>query len=573
MTVTHLHQRLSHLEHHRVQASRSLRPRWVPRQQMDRTRRIRLQERQSPCPEETPSGDFGSAEAEPAQVDITVSCPGPEFSNLQSIFSDDFMFRIRIFRPDLSGDWPPDPAPLIVFSHGNGQLTNGYATLFPELNRLGFIVASVDEIENTVTETRAQHILCASRFFANDWSDIERLNSTVVFMGHSTGGEGAILAANLRTTLANPEDSHNLVAVLAIAPANNLNIGLQPSIPLYTIQGAVDEDPSHSVITIFDRSFDELLTADLSGRYMTWVYGVSHQGSGGFDGTCNPDLPFNCLLDTRGNVAVREFFSRFLRWRVFGQTEFRINFAGPDADAIPEALDDPALWEEFDGIAQVYRGYLEDSNLESGQRLILDAMEDGDVTVSTANGAISQQGTFDILEEGPATSLVPNVDHRTGAIHAQWSGNNSSLAWAVPGEFSGALDGASMLSFRVANVARVIDPATCTVDSSPLSFSVFMRDLDADEHSITLPDLTLVNDLPEQDRRDQGAQCLMSNFMRHVRIPLSEFCQDGVDLTSLDQVGFRFDGSTDGEVLIDSLEFTRSPFDDPGGCGPPLICM
>jgi hypothetical protein len=58
------------------------------------------------------------------------------------------------------------------------------------------------------------------------------------------------------------------------------------------------------------------------------------------------------------------------------------------------------------------------------------------------------------------------------------------------------------------------------------------------------------------------------DFMRTVRIPLSEFCELGADIEQVDAIVLSFSDDVDSRsVLVDSIEFSRPTDDDePGIC-------
>lgn len=87
----------------------------------------------------------------------------------------------------------------------------------------------------------------------------------------------------------------------------------------------------------------------------------------------------------------------------------------------------------------------------------------------------------------------------------------------------------------------------------------------------------MAGEIPIQDSgfivKQGQALCAATNFLRTLRVPLERLCAEGLDLAQLASIEFRLGTSAPGHLMLDSFEFTRSPFDDPGACGPPLVCM
>jgi len=83
-------------------------------------------------------------------------------------------------------------------------------------------------------------------------------------------------------------------------------------------------------------------------------------------------------------------------------------------------------------------------------------------------------------------------------------------------------------------------------------------------------------EIPVQSHRFAPVECLTTSFMRTIRIPLDVYCSSGYDLSDLKFVEFEFATTTApdeaGSLIIDSIEFTSSPFDDSGNCGAQPIC-
>jgi hypothetical protein len=111
-----------------------------------------------------------------------------------------------------------------------------------------------------------------------------------------------------------------------------------------------------------------------------------------------------------------------------------------------------------------------------GQR-VLDAFEDGNITMSTAPGIVSAAGALAIME-GEASTLV-NTEHLTGALHvSKVTGATGEVRWQVPLAFRQDLAGFAHFNIRMGNRIRVLDEDTCTVVASapPPEFTLVFED-------------------------------------------------------------------------------------------------
>jgi len=71
----------------------------------------------------------------------------------------------------------------------------------------------------------------------------------------------------------------------------------------------------------------------------------------------------------------------------------------------------------------------------------------------------------------------------------------------------------------------------------------------------------------QDDSEIDPVPSVITDFMRTVRVPLGDFCAQGLDLTTVTGISLVVPPSTQARtVLLDSLEFTRGSEDGMVGC-------
>lgn len=472
--------------------------------------------------------------------------------------------------------------PLVVFSHGNGGGSyECYDGLLSAVAARGFIVASIESVGTASSEFRGEQILCASRWLTHTWTEKARLRGDLAFMGHSAAAEGSLYAIGLRQQLIdiqgqNSLDTLNLRSVVSLTPPSNIQPQpLGDSVarpPILFLHGGTDNNPTHQSIPLYDSlAVSEDDPTNEAGRSLVWVYDLAHFSIGGQKaGTfCSSGTP-------KGIAVASAYASRFLRWRMNGEVALRTFFAGhplggTEMEALPPEVMDSSFWQdkpEWNGSPRIFRQHTSDQNLLFEERHVLDAFEDGNPFTSTAQGTVEVSGAI-MLTEGVSNLILPQVNHRTGALRVDVTGPGA-IRWNMTAELQEMLIGASFLSFRVGNWLQ-IDPVSCVSNDAPIPLSVgFKSGLDFMESD--------AGEIPVQDHRIIASfagtgplVCAWTTYMKTVRIPLAPLCAAGFNLTELEFVSFSFPAIND-TMLIDSLEFTRSPYDEPGNCGPPLEC-
>jgi len=327
---------------------------------------------------------------------------------------------------------------------------------------------------------------------------------------------------------------------------------------------------------------NELPAAD---KVLMWAYDVIHGTWGGLipedqrPAFCIPP-PVTPTQVLKGQALASTYIPSFLDWQILGNTALREIFTDVtdfdvSASDFPLQVSDPIYWQSVDpeyldlsARPLIYTGYTVPSDAESS-RLLIDTMTraDGDgckalspstlgleVTVSGLNPAGVCIDRADALKRQMASSA-----HETDAMRVTWQSSTSgSINWTIDQDASNF----THLSLRIGRTAVGAFDPEFTIDG------VSVR-LTSDVGGQVNQGTTL---LERHIRQDRSAVNMLfpqqSEMMHTVRIPLRNFCAQGVDLEHITQLSLIFtaDDVLTQEVLVDSLELTSNPADLAGGC-------
>ena len=229
--------------------------------------------------------------------------------------------------------WHPGRKPLLVMEHGSGgQNFLQYDHILRPLALQGIIAASIQGGPSHSPPKRAARILCTARWFAARWPERnERLNCDLGFMGHSSGGQGAVVAARLRSMNLDDVTHHfDLRALVSIAPRGSSAGEFMPAqtAPYLIIQGATDEQVPDGGIALFDSVSPEGSGEPNFGKSFVWAYDIPHNAFAGLSGLAETE---------KGHTLATEYIVPFLQWRILGEfaSQFRPFFTG---EAIPSVV-------------------------------------------------------------------------------------------------------------------------------------------------------------------------------------------------------------------------------------------
>lgn len=207
---------------------------------------------------------------------------GSHIIDSAEFISDHGWLRHLIYFPQVSSG----KLPLIVIAHGGGHQYNWYEFLQRHLASHGFIVISIDSHAMAGVEAVANELVSNIDHFLEKLPGIAqgKLKDKVdarrmAIIGHSRGGEGAVIAYNkLKRNILRPKSfsSQDIQLLAALAPPSfhNANVSNPHDVDFYMLVGAADGDvtqgpkPVHSSFTIFERA--------KGNRYLHYVYGLGH---------------------------------------------------------------------------------------------------------------------------------------------------------------------------------------------------------------------------------------------------------------------------------------------------------
>jgi len=460
-------------------------------------------------------------------------------------------------------DGPPAGRPVLIFAHGNGMDHEDHEYLMAHVTKNGFVTASIANSGDS--ETRALQMISYLNSLHEFWGWSSRLSDDVAFAGHSRGGEAAVTAARLLgDTPALGDKPYDVRAVISIAPTDGGGVG-GPGEDLtgeatngyLAIYGSRDmdvsgsessistPDPDNTAFAIYDRAGSESSSEGLviAGTHLdkafVFLHGLGHGVFLDYVG-----LPLFGAIE--GQNSAKAYFNAFLRWKVLGQTSYRVFFDGTER---PPSLAGVELFQQ----------------LSSGTRRVVDNFENGNLATSTIGGTVatSPAGIITFLED-PLFELVRSSPHETGGVRATWSGA-SWLRWSIPNSspaFIGPLRDVTDYTHLSLRVSQVYANAFNTVG----------QDQDFRVHLVTgMGASTRVRvslhgrvPYPDEFQCTGGTGCGLTppndyskSALSTIRIPLSAF--GNADLTDVQYIFLDFDlpERPDGAITIDSLEFVQ----------------
>lgn len=272
---------------------------------------------------------------------------------------------LRIYRPQTSvgvspGEWPEGRFPILVFHHGIGQDATQYDHVFRPIVEDGFIVANIDIDPNSNTSFNAQSaanaMACAVRYLTQAWEDSEHVGCGVSLMGHSRGGESAILAIG-------PILFDGLLEIdTIVAMGGRYNIGVvtpEATRPFLAIASAVDEQVIGDPVTAYDRMGSEMPAG--APKVILRAYDVPHNAFGGVSAmTLSDEQEARSMLTDadyldKGHAVASSYTRAFLRYHVLERdSEEYADFFS--FRRFPEDVVEPSWWDYLDGYDQLSHG-------------------------------------------------------------------------------------------------------------------------------------------------------------------------------------------------------------------------
>jgi hypothetical protein len=469
------------------------------------------------------------------------------------------------------------PRPLVVVSHGNGHQFVWYDHIGHHLASWGYVVMSHFNNTQPGVNSAATTTLTNTDSFLGSLSTIGGgvLNglvdsSRMTWIGHSRGGEGVTIAYNrVVTGTFTPQNfvASDVRLVSSIAPtvftsATNAEPG---DVNYHLWVGSADSDvdgcPGNQVTTLYAL----LSRADRQKQSIT-LQGVGH------DNFHNAPQPLS--FGAGPNQLDRPETHAIMRGYLLALIEYHVE----DNQAMQEYLWRP--WDEFRPAstpntpdAVVNLTFEEDA---TGPKVLV--VDDYQTQTSTATASSGAAVSFNVqsVSEGRFADGNNSLGFSAGdAFNGFTQAFSSTLADNPRGvvfEWNGAdrfydidlglagLDASAFehLSFRAAQGPR--HPRTTALNAA-VDFEVRVEDTNGQVRNIRLSDLGISISEPYA-RGGCGAGVGWAAEFETVRIPLGDLSRgaDGIDVTSIAKIGFRFGpshGSPQGRLGLDHIVFER----------------
>jgi len=462
------------------------------------------------------------------------------------------------------------PRPIVVISHGNGHNYGWYNYLGSFLASWGYVVISHQNNTQAGIEAASTTTLQHTAALINQQATIAggAVNgkidaTTIIWIGHSRGGEGVVRAYdrlfdNSYTPPSNAYSKNSIRQLISIAPTDFLGKGGVGSgsdphaIPYFLIYGAADGDvcgcPGNNVadsFNLFERSVGE--------HWSTYIHGADHNdfnccGTNDFvgpAGTALGNAEVQKIMKVHALAAIKSTLendpaAKEMRWRRYAS----LRPLGVISTAIVRS---------------------DEHRLGTGTIAVIDDFQTQTAaTVSSSGGAVSW--TVSNLTENTAddnnssftwlTSDLFNGQTRLGSGDTQrgivfdWT-VPSMIEWTVPAALKDFTT-ASALGFRAAQGTRHPN-----VTVSDASFKVTLVDAIGGSSTISLGAIGQGLGRPYQ-RTGSGTGAGWQNELQLVRLRLDDFKRGGnaIDLSQIQTIRLDFGGtgeSTTGRVVIDEL--------------------
>ncbi|MEM7584515.1 MAG: hypothetical protein AAF560_14090 [Acidobacteriota bacterium] len=491
----------------------------------------------------------------------------------------------RVYHPvDDDGFLLPGPLPLALMVPGNSYEYTDYENLMTHLASQGIVTVSMMTSSTASSGLRADVLICGLRNLFQEWN-MSALNEQVAFLGHSRGGEAAVMAANRHGELVLAGEPYaedvEIRAVVAIAPSANCadhsSACYSKNVSGYTYAHARLEDEAARSLLVIQGSRDGDVPADGFRIYedasregpgpllddmtksMVWIYSVMH-GSW----TSTLASPPN----SRTLVLARAYIGSYLNWWLKNEAHHRQYFTG---EATPPCVADPAgcglAFEPVEAFTQYREG-----TEYNGERLRVHDFEPPQPLDPSHIGSVNE-GPMGSARVEDLLGFYDPYAHRVSthaAVSTLGSDRESSLSFTT-----GNYTDFSPYAFLSVRLGKVIlktpgdTEADCEhVAPGDLTVAVSLQDWTQTSHEVLSSDYQRITDAdlywgPGGFGADPG--CNGKQYLTTLRIPLLDFWQGGVNPNGVSLITLRFgtvpqDGYVH-EVMVDSVELTRNDID------------
>ena len=463
--------------------------------------------------------------------------------------------------------------PVVIISHGNGHNYQWYDHLGKFLASWGYIVMSHTnntgpgiETASTTTLRNTDHFLRNLDIIANGALEGHVDKFSIVWMGHSRGGEGVARAYKrlvAGTPLAKAYGPANIKLVSSIAPTDFLGVNRSNplGVPFHLWTGGADADVNGCAASDIAQTF-HLHDRAQGLRLSTSFHGVGH---GDFhDGGGSSVATGPCLIGrVKTHLLMKGYVLPLLKHVLEGNV--------PCKDY---------LWRQWESLkplgAPVGRCVVVDlmyqGGPDTGKRIIDDFQSNPSTVLSSSGGAVEidafgyDEGllndrnnafTYSPLDPMNGMTLGGSGDTTAGVVFSWAAGEERAVLFEVRRDIMDVSD-YDYLSFRAAQVTRT--PPT-VAQSGDLTFSVELFDLLGRRSMIQIGAYGGGIEEPYQ-RGACGVGVGWANEWETIRIPLADFKADGRQLETrgIIAIAFRFGtgfGSAFGRIGLDEIEFTN----------------
>jgi hypothetical protein len=460
--------------------------------------------------------------------------------------------------------------PLVVISHGNGHLYTWYDYLGEHLASYGYVVMAHTNNTGPGISTASTTTLANTDYLLSNLDSIEggvldgHIDThSIIWIGHSRGGEGVVFAYNrLFTGDYEPEaytvDDVRLVASIAPTVFYSVNYTDPHEVPYFLIAGTSDGDVTGGP-DCTQCEFFRIYGAARGPVQTAYVQGADHNNfncCGEVDGEWDGTNPYLIGRD-EAQVVAKSYFLALIQTYIDENPATGNYFTH--------------LFDGFhpSGIADDTVVSIQSKPAETERVVIDDYQDDEDITLSSSGGAIG--GTASDVVEGAAldtdawlswraadplnatTEVADSYDtSRVGFL--SWSSvKDASYELEIP---KGLQDFSAYgwLSFRTCQQSRHAN--TMALDA-PLDFTVALVDQDGVEVPQNFSDL---GEIPSPyPRTSLGPGSGWADEWNTVRIRLSDFEADGsgIDLSRVARIRLLFGpsyGSAEGRIGLDDVE-------------------
>jgi Chlorophyllase enzyme len=375
-----------------------------------------------------------------------------------------------------------------------------------------------------------------------------RLQNNIGLIGHSRGGEAVVKAGQeIGSTV--PATLNNIQAIISLAPTDRYEKeSLVKNIPYFVLYGSKDTDvsgyiddvrrhlrsgptpnpaqPSGSgAFSLYDRASNNTKKA------MAFVYGANHNG---FITSRDDDPGANSnLSNKKQKMAAKAYFNAFLRHTLKLEPIWN---AYLDGTYIPGSIHHDEIYMQYQDMGSPY---------------LVDTFEEiaNNWAFSSPHGLIHSLSALTtppvqgkLSPHTSDNSIDTKSPHDTGGLLIDTSPGGKIIFKAAATSVD--VSGRKFLSIRM---CHMVNSSASYPDTSKIELAI--ADTGTGRYSQPIP-----KRLPKPDKRSDKER--IKSALMTLRIPLTVYQSNGVDLARVQTVELIFPSPGVGKIEIDSLEFT-----------------